>query len=87
MCPDTTYTAPNSPIARALHKMMPYSRPHLMLGTVTSQNICQPLAPRLTAAVSSSEPIASMTGINSRATNGSVTKLVARIRPGVEKMI
>ena len=54
MWPETTYTAPNSPIARALHRMTPYSRPHLMLGSVTRQNICQPLAPRLTAAISSS---------------------------------
>jgi hypothetical protein len=41
-----------------------------MLGTVTRQNICHPLAPRLMAAVSSSAPIASMTGISSRATKG-----------------
>ena len=58
-----------------------------MLGSVTRQNICQPLAPRLTAAISSSAPIASITGISSRATNGSVTNVVARIRPGVAKMI
>ena len=58
-----------------------------MFGSVTRQNICQPLAPRLTAAISSSGPTASITGISSRATNGKVTKVVARIRPGVAKMM
>ena len=58
-----------------------------MFGSVTRQNICQPFAPRLTAASSSSGPIASMTGISSRATNGNVTNAVARISPGVAKMI
>src|SRR5262249_8435103 len=77
MWPDTTYTAPNSPIARALHRMTPYARPHLMLGTVTRQNICQPLAPRLTAAISSSAPIAPTTGISPRAPKGHVTNAPA----------
>src|SRR5258708_35864205 len=72
MRPETTYTAPNSPMARALQRMTPYNRPHLMLGTVTRQNICHEFAPRLMAAISSSEPIASITGISSRATNGKV---------------
>jgi len=36
--PEITETAPNSPIARALVRMMPYSSPHLMLGSVTCQN-------------------------------------------------
>ena len=53
-----------------------------MLGSVISRNTCQPRAPRLTAATSSSAPIASMSGINSRATTGKVTKAVARMRPG-----
>ena len=83
MWPETTYTAPNSPIARALHRMMPYSRPYLMFGSVMRRKICQPRAPRLTPATSSSEPIASITGSSSRATKGKVTKAVARIRPGV----
>src|SRR3989442_9958575 len=82
MWPETTYTAPNSPIARALQRITPYRSPHLMLGSVTSRNTCQPRAPRLTAATSSSAPIASMSGINSRATTGKVTKAVARMRPG-----
>ena len=58
-----------------------------MFGRVTRQNICQPLAPRLTAAISSSAPIASITGISSRATKGKVTNAVARTSPGVAKMI
>src|SRR5437870_2904517 len=82
MWPETTYTAPNSPIARALQRITPYRSPHLMLGSVISRNSCQPRAPRLTAATSSSAPIASMSGINSRATTGKVTKAVARMRPG-----
>src|SRR5438876_11020981 len=53
-----------------------------MLGSVTSRNTCQPRAPRLTAATSSSAPIASMSGMSSRATTGKVTKAVARMRPG-----
>src|SRR5262245_4079576 len=57
-----------------------------MFGSVTRQNICQPLAPRLRAASSSSGPIASSTGISSRATNGKVTNAVASTRLGVAKM-
>src|SRR5580698_8741470 len=49
-------------MARALQRITPYSRPHLMLGSVTRRKICQPTAPRLRAAVSSSGPIASITG-------------------------
>src|SRR5262249_26727574 len=82
MCPETTYTAPNSPMARALHRITPYSRPHLMLGSVTSRKSCQLRAPRLTAATSSSEPSASMSGMSSRAITGKVTKMVASTRPG-----
>ena len=62
-------------------------RPHLTFGTVICQKSCQPFAPKLTAASSSSTPIASITGINSRATNGNVMNAVARIKPGVAKMI
>ena len=57
-----------------------------MLGRVTRVNTCQPLAPRLTAASSSSGPIASITGINSRTTSGSVTNVVASTSPGQEKI-
>ena len=39
-------------------------------------------APRLTAAISSSEPSASMSGISSRAITGKVTKMVASTSPG-----
>src|SRR5215470_9926070 len=37
MCPDTTATAPNSPMARPLQSNTPYNRPHLMLGKVTNK--------------------------------------------------
>src|SRR4051812_9794743 len=82
MRPVTTYTPPYSPAARAVHRITPYRRPHLTPGSVTHENICQPLAPRLRAASSSSAPFASITGTNSRATNGTVTNAVTRINPG-----
>ncbi|MPN41779.1 hypothetical protein SDC9_189334 [bioreactor metagenome] len=87
MWPETTLTAPNSPIARALVRITPYIRPHLMLGSVTYQNTCQPLAPRTTAASFPSLPCACISGISSRATKGKVTKTVASTIPGTAKMI
>ena len=42
MCPETTETAPNSPMARALQSKTPYRRPQRILGRVTRQNVCQP---------------------------------------------
>jgi hypothetical protein len=57
-----------------------------MLGSVTRQKTCQPLAPSVTAEYSSSVPWACMRGISSRATNGNVTKVVARTMPGTAKM-
>ena len=87
MWPDTTDTAPNSPIARALHRITPYSRPQLMLGSVTRQKVCQPDAPSTSAASSSSLPCACISGISSRATNGKVTKMVASTMPGTANRI
>src|SRR3569623_938191 len=86
MWPDTTDTAPNSPMARALHRITPYSSPHFTLGRVTCQKVCQSLAPSATAASSSSLPCSSMSGISSRATKGNVTKSVASTKPGTAKM-
>jgi hypothetical protein len=83
--PDTTETAPNSPIARALQSNTPYNRPHRMFGRVTRQNVCQPLAPSESAVSSSSLPCDCMTGMSSRATNGKVTKIVASTIPGTAK--
>src|SRR5690606_25609364 len=85
--PDTTDTAPNSPMARALHRITPYSSPHLMLGSVMYQNTCQPRAPNTTAASSSSRPCACISGINSRAIKGKVTNTVASTMPGTAKII
>ncbi len=68
--PETTDTAPNSPIARAFSSTMPYSRPQLMFGSVTRRKVCQPLAPSEIAASSSSEPCSCIRGISSRATKG-----------------
>ena len=86
MWPDTTDTAPNSPIARALQRITPYSRPHFTLGSVMRHSVCQPLAPRTIAASSSSDPCACISGISSRATNGKVTKTVASTMPGTAKI-
>src|SRR5690554_5595057 len=87
ICPDTTDTAPNSPIARALHRITPYNKPHLILGKVICQNTCQPRAPSTTAASSSSRPWACIRGINSRAINGKVIKAVANTIPGTAKIM
>ena len=45
-----------------------------------------PEAPKVIAAISSSVPCDCINGINSRATKGNVTKVVARMIPGVAKM-
>src|ERR1043166_8113312 len=82
MCPDTTDTAPNSPIARALHNSTPYSTPHLILGSVTRKKVCRPEAPSEIAASSSPVPCSCISGISARATNGKVTKVVASAMPG-----
>ena len=87
MRPDTTETAPNSPIARAVQRITPLTSAHLTLGSVTRRNICQPFAPSKLAASSSSRPDASMTAMSSRATNGNETKIVASTMPGTAKMI
>ena len=70
MWPETTDTAPNSPIARALQRITPYSSPHLMFGSVTRQNVCQPLAPSVERGLLLVGALASISGISSRATNG-----------------
>ncbi|MNM67463.1 hypothetical protein D3C81_789990 [compost metagenome] len=54
-----------------------------MFGSVTFQNICQALAPSVSAASSSSLPCCSISGINSRAMNGNVTNTVASTMPGM----
>src|SRR5579863_6630 len=82
MWPETTETAPNSPIARALHSKTPYRRPQRILGRVTRQNVCQPVAPSESAVSSSSLPCACITGMSSLAMNGNVTKMVASTMPG-----
>ena len=58
-----------------------------MLGSVTCQKVCQPLAPSTMAACSSSLPWACISGISSRAMNGKVTNTVASTMPGTAKMI
>src|ERR1700704_1782888 len=82
MCPETTDTAPNSPIARALQSSTPYSTPHLIFGKVTRKKVCKPDAPSEIAASSSSVPCSCISGISARATNGNVTKMVASAMPG-----
>src|ERR1022692_2437389 len=61
--------------------------PHFTEGSVTCQKVCQPLAPSVSAACSCSVPVACITGINSRATNGNVTNTVASTMPGTAKII
>ncbi len=58
-----------------------------MLGKVTFQKVCQPVAPSTMAACSSSLPCACISGISSRAMKGKVTKMVASTMPGTAKMI
>ena len=58
-----------------------------MLGSVTYQKVCQPVAPSTMAACSSSLPCACISGISSRAMNGKVTNTVASTMPGTAKMI
>src|SRR4249919_32779 len=77
MWPETTDTAPNSPMARAPHSSTPYSSAHLMLGRVTRRNTCHAPAPSERAASSSSAPCCSINGISSRATKGKVMNKVA----------
>ena len=76
-----TETAPNSPIARALVRITPYSRPHRMLGSVTRQNTCSGFAPSVRAASSCAGSICSRVGMSSRTTNGIVTNIVASAMP------
>ena len=58
-----------------------------MLGSVTRQKVCQPLAPSESAASSSVLPWSCISGISSRAMKGKVTKIVASTMPGTAKMI
>ena len=87
MWPETTDTAPNSPIARAVHSSTPVNSAQRMLGSVTRRNTVSGRAPRVVAAASSSVPCACIRGISSRATNGRVTKTVASTSPGRAKTI
>ncbi|MNT37241.1 hypothetical protein D3C72_1733690 [compost metagenome] len=58
-----------------------------MLGRVTCQKVCQPVAPSTMAACSSSVPCACISGMSSRAMKGKVTNTVASTMPGTAKMI
>lgn len=86
-CPEITDTAPNSPIARAVHKTTPYSKVHLIWGKVIRRKIVNAPAPIKAAASSSSFPWAFSTGNSSRNTNGNVTNIVARTTPGTANTI
>src|ERR1700736_4396579 len=66
ICPETTDTAPNSPIARALHNSTPYSTPHLIFGRVTRKKVCSPEAPSEIAASSSCVPCSCLSGLSAR---------------------
>src|SRR4051794_28586549 len=64
--PETTATAPNSPIARALQSSTPDSSAQRMLGRVTRRKVCQTEAPRVAAASSSPRPCSCISGIRVR---------------------
>src|SRR5690606_29351210 len=68
-------------------RIIPYNNPHLIEGIVTRQNVCQPLAPKVSEASSYDVPCSSISGINSRAINGKVTKIVANTMPGTAKIM
>ena len=85
MCPETTDTAPNSPIARALHRSTPYSSAQATFGRVTRKKMETPPAPNVVAASSSSVPCDCINGISSRATKGRVTRMVASTMPLVRR--
>ena len=86
MCPDTTETAPNSPIARALQRITPVSRAPLDVRQRHMPERLPDRLPRATSAASSSSlPCACISGISSRATNGKVTNIVASTMPGDRK--
>ncbi len=83
--PETTFTAPNSPSARASVRTTPYTTAHLIAGSVMRRNVCHHVAPRLVAASSSSVPISVSTGTTSRITSGRHTNAVAMTMPGGAK--
>ena len=56
-------------------------------GSVIRQNACQPGAPSVAAARSCSSPTSRSTGVTSRHTNGSETKMVAITIDGSAKRI
>src|SRR5438067_2903221 len=57
-----------------------------MAGRVIRRNVAKADAPSVDAACSCSVPISLSTGTTSRTTNGSATKIVARIIPGSAKI-
>ncbi|MNP19357.1 hypothetical protein D3C76_1118790 [compost metagenome] len=57
------------------------------MGNVTLKNVCHPFAPKVKAASSSAVPKDCIRGINSLATNGIVTNVVAIIIPGGANII
>src|SRR6266536_469571 len=83
--PETTLTAPNSPIDRAVVSTTPYAIAQRIAGSVTRLNVAKAPAPSVAAASSWSVPISRNTGTTSRTTNGSETKMVASTIDGVAK--
>ena len=84
---DNALTAPNSPNALDVHRIIPYINDHFILGRVILKNIVKPLAPIKAAASSSSFPSELSTGIISLDTYGNVTNIVASTTPGIAKAI
>ena len=68
MCPDTTLTAPNSPHRAGVGEDDAVEQRPFDVGQGNAPNICQPLAPSISAACSSLSPCACIKGMISRAT-------------------
>src|SRR5205085_6717845 len=76
MRPETTLTAPNSPMERAVVRTTPYATAQRIAGSVTRRKVANGPAPSVAAACSWSVPISRSTGTTSRTTNGSDTNIV-----------
>ena len=77
MLPAMKTTEPYSPSARANASVNPVSNAGRNIGSMTRQNVCQRLAPRLAADSSISTSKSSSTGCTVRTMNGNPMKVSA----------
>ena len=90
MWPDTTLTAPDSPIARALHRITPYSSAHRMFGRKTSATHTpsgvkltltgsqRPIQPFSAYSADSAMPATAVGSANGRSTRASTRRLAGK---------